>query len=526
MADNDINRKHASEGPPPLPHRGLSYQAWSSFIEYFNSICEKCTPERIPIAFKMALAISALMIVGMITLGSAVINNQTHLMRSQIDTFGRTVVTQVAESVKEPLMADDILGMKVLVSGLVLDKNILGVSIISLDGKILAQAGVNQFPETGELGRDHPLIQGSSISSHEWLLQTASKESVNAVSFVAPIHFLDVIAGYTVVTFGSLGLDQALHDSVRAITAATILMIILTIILSFLMGRRLSQPIRSLIDASKAIGEGNLTHRVDDRRNDEIGNLMQSFNDMAEGLLQKSQVENVFSRYVSPNVAKQILEDIDHVELGGEHVTGSVLFADIVGYTQMSEKMDPSEIIDLLNYYFSHISAASKLYNGTIDKFMGDCAMIVFGVTEDDKEHRFHSVACALLIQFIVERLNADRIAANQYPIYFRIGVNSGEMLAGNMGSSERMQYTVVGDSVNLASRLCTFSEPRQIVITSDMFERPDIQNRVKAQPHKTIKLRNRTGPVTTYIVNDVSPVYRDIMDRQIDEILGIRAAI
>ncbi|MEJ2509115.1 MAG: adenylate/guanylate cyclase domain-containing protein [Gammaproteobacteria bacterium] len=248
---------------------------------------------------------------------------------------------------------------------------------------------------------------------------------------------------------------------------------------------------------------------------------MEAFNTMAAGLLEKSQVENVFSRFVSTNVARQILENLDQIKLGGQHVRGSVLFADIVGFTSMSEQLSPDEVAKLLNEYFSYIALASQLYRGTIDKYMGDCAMVVFGVPDSDEEHAFNAVACAVMIQRLVDRLNAKRLRDGKFPIHFRIGVNSGTMLAGNMGSHERMQYTVVGDSVNLAARLYDAAGAGQIIITEEFYKDPDVQWRIIARRHKSIRLRGKSRPVTTFLVKDVAATFRANMDAQISEILA-----
>ena len=175
----------------------------------------------------------------------------------------------------------------------------------------------------------------------------------------------------------------------------------------------------------------------------------------------------------------------------------------------------------ILNEYFTYISMASQLYRGTIDKYMGDCAMVVFGVPEEDPEHKFNALACAIMIQKLVARINAARVRDGKYPIHFRIGVNSGTMLAGNMGSNERMQYTVVGETVNLASRLHTVADKDQIIITEHLYRDKDIKWRITAQRYESIKLRGIATPVSTYIVKDVSDSYRTTMEAQINNILA-----
>ena len=138
----------------------------------------------------------------------------------------------------------------------------------------------------------------------------------------------------------------------------------------------------------------------------------------------------------------------------------TLLFCDVRGFTTISEqyKSNPQGLTVLINRLLTPLTGEILEREGTIDKYMGDCAMIVFGVPEKDDEHLFHGLCCAVMIQRLVERLNEHRHAHGQTTVKFRIGINSGDMLAGNLGSRDRMQYTVVGDAVNLASRLSNLS--------------------------------------------------------------------
>jgi len=477
-------------------------------------------PKHFPIAYKLALVITLLIAVGMTLLGMVIVKNQTQLLRQQMHEFGQTVVSQLAESSKELVLSDDLLGLKVLINNLGSDDHLLGAVIYSDNGKILVSRGVIPKPNILSLyRRAHELAPNSYTFDWDWT--NADRQQIHVVSYLVPIRFHKLIAGHALITFSASTMSQAIHDAIRAIVAATLLMILLGIVTAFVMGRRLSKPIHNLMDASRAIDQGNLRYRIQDRRNDEIGHLMEAFNTMAAGLLEKSQVENVFSRFVSTNVARQILENLDQIKLGGQHVRGSVLFADIVGFTSMSEQLSPDEVAKLLNEYFSYIALASQLYRGTIDKYMGDCAMVVFGVPDSDEEHAFNAVACAVMIQRLVDRLNAKRVRDGKFPIHFRIGVNSGTMLAGNMGSHERMQYTVVGDSVNLAARLYDAAGAGQIIITEEFYKDPDVQWRIIARRHKSIRLRGKSRPVTTFLVKDVAATFRATMDAQISEILA-----
>jgi len=481
-------------------------------------------PKHIPIALKLSFVISLLISFGMVLLGSVVITNQEKLLRNQINAHGNTIASQLAQSAKEQILASDKLSLSVMTKNMTNDENILGTVVYDDKANILATAGA--VPKESEVilstvnTTDKP-----KTNIHEWEKANKTGQLEKFVSFIHPVQFLDVTAGYVLITFSRASLDLAILDSVRAVSAATILMILIAIVISFVMSRKISEPINHLMDASKAIDQGHLNYRIKERRNDEIGSLIDNFNSMADGLLKKNQVEDAFSRFVSSNVAKQILSDLDNVEIGGEHVEGTVLFADIVGYTDISEHMTPRATAELLNEFFSYIGEASKLYNGTIDKFMGDCAMIVFGITEDDKDHRFHAIACAKLIQELVEQLNIDRTNKGLFPVQFRLGINSGEMLAGNMGCKDRMEFTVVGDAVNLASRLCTFASPGEIVINKDVYDHDDIDSRVIAEEHMPIQLRSRKHPVLTYLIKGLIPEYQTVISKQTHLIILNQAA-
>ena len=135
--------------------------------------------------------------------------------------------------------------------------------------------------------------------------------------------------------------------------------------------------------------------------------------------------------------------------------------------------MKPEKTNQLLNDYFSYISQAASIYGGHVDKFMGDCVMLVFGVPKQDEHHSYQAVSCALLIQKIISTLNQQRKARNQVPVDFHIAANSGVMLAGNMGSEQRMEYTVIGDAVNLAARIASCAQNNEVIIPDTMLARP-----------------------------------------------------
>lgn len=474
-----------------------------------------------PLAYKLSFFITVLVVSCMTLLGVILIQQQTGQLQDQISEQGHSLAQLMAESAKEPLLADDERALDAITSGFANNGSVLGTAIAGIDGEIISRAGV-LHEENNLLTRNAiQKIIKESDDSRTWVWQPLSgMERQTVMSFIRPVVFQQVTAGYTLVTLSQSGMVQSTRRAVQAISGATLMIIALSIGMAFAMGRRITQPIDKLVDASRAIGNGEYSFRFKERRKDELGLLMQAFNEMAEGMLEKTQVKSALSRYVSPGVAKQILSNLDNVALSGKRIEGSVLFADISGFTRISEKTQAEELVGMLNRYFSLITCACMVNLGIVDKYMGDGVMLVFGAPEEDNDHAFHAVCCALLIQKLTAHENSHREAAGLFPVQFRIGINTGSMLAGNMGSSERMEYTVVGDTVNLASRLCGITNSGEIVISREMYARDDISGRVLAGEYQSIRLRGISLPVSTYRVESLTADYQEIVDTQFEEIL------
>ncbi len=492
--------------------------AWvgSSLLGIKERITNKL--QQIPLAYKLSLLITVLVVTCMTLLGSIIIQQQTRLFENQLHNQGTALVKLMAQAAKEPLLADDQLALDVITTGFTDNSNVMGSALISLDGETVAHAGgfhdgnnKRQFGVLVELIKEAP-------GSQDWYWPSSAKSPERKViSFIHPIAFQDVTIGYALSTLSYSGMEQALRQAIQAIAGATILIIMLGVAMAIALGRRISDPIDQLIDASRAIGKGEFTAEFSfrERRTDELGQLMASFNQIAEGMLEKSQVTQALSRYVSPEVAKVVLANLNDVELGGKQVEGTVVFADIVGFTRIAENTRPEDLVDILNRYFTLITRACEINQGTVDKYMGDGVMLIFGAPQPDEEHRFHAINCAILIQRLIDHENRQREQQGLFPVKFRIGINSGKMLAGNMGSKERMEYTVVGDTVNLASRLCGIANSGQIVISRALYMNDDVRDRVLAGEYQAIRLRGISDPVSTYLVETVTAGWQHQIDEQ-----------
>ena len=487
----------------------------AGWYKYWRPLCDRLLPSHIPIALKLASAITLLVVLGMSVLGLFILGNQNRVMREQLDDFGLTIAGHLAQLAAEPVLSEDSLRLRLLTTNLVEDKQVLGAAIYAHDGRQLSSAGL--LPGAAADPIDPKVV----VKRQYW--RNPAQPAERFVSFTAKAIYKGIEVGYSTVTLSVSLMDAASKKAQRAIIYATLVMSLLASLLAYFMSRRLSQPIHNLMEATRAIDRGDLDVRISDRRNDEIGFLIDGFNNMAEGLLRKSQVEQVFSRYVSKNVASKVLANLDEVRLGSQHVEATVLFADIVGFTAMAEDLQPAEISSLLNEYFSYISIACRLYGGVVDKFIGDCAMLVFGAVDSDEDQAINAVCCAVLIQKLAALLNERRRQNGQAEVSFRIGINGGLMLAGNLGSDERMEYTVVGDAVNLASRLCYAAQAGQIIVREELFKHLHSNAGVKATAQGSLPIRGKSQPVIVYDVTDIHEKYYPRLEALLEEVLAGR---
>jgi adenylate cyclase len=256
-------------------------------------------------------------------------------------------------------------------------------------------------------------------------------------------------------------------------------------------------PIVTLVTGMREVLRGNLEHRVEVRRNDEIGFLATSFNEMTVGLAERARIRAMIDKVVSPEVAHELLAR--GLSLGGELREVTVLFADLRDSTALGERLTPTALLELLNAFLSRMAAAIERERGIVDKYVGDEIMAVFGAPLDLADHAERAVAAAVGMQRALAELNAERAPAP--PLRMGIGIASGTVIAGNVGSSERLNYTVLGDVVNLAARLQALTKEHQVGLLMNETTKLGAQGRFRTRSLGTVTVRGRAAPTTLFTV-------------------------
>ncbi len=216
--------------------------------------------------------------------------------------------------------------------------------------------------------------------------------------------------------------------------------------------RDVSRPVLQLARWASDIAQGDYQHRAQAKRRDELGSLATSFNKMSEGLAERDRVRDLLGKVVSPEVAAELLRK--DVVLGGEEREVTVLFSDLRQFTSLSEGLPPQEMLGILNNYFTRMAAIVEKHGGVVDKYVGDALMALFGAPLVNPDDADRALQAALDMLEALDELNLQWKERDLPTIGLGIGINTDIVVAGNMGSATRLNYTVIGDGVNLASRL------------------------------------------------------------------------
>jgi class 3 adenylate cyclase len=259
------------------------------------------------------------------------------------------------------------------------------------------------------------------------------------------------------------------------------------------MGRSLSRPVQQLGDAARLIGQGDYSIRVAVAGADEFESLGSTFNDMAQGLAMRDRYRNVLDAVADPAVAEELVSG--ELDLKGRTVDAGILFCDIRGFTATTESMTPDEVISMLNDHMSAMCDVIYRHGGMVDKFVGDLVMAVWGAPRSSPDDALRMARCALAMQAERERLNA----AGGRAIRIGIGIAYGPVVAGCMGSTSRVNYTVLGARVNLASRLCSAAKAGQVV--ADDAVRAHVDAGIVATPLEPFHVKGFSEPIVAHVL-------------------------
>ena len=459
-----------TEAPPTLPRRGI----------------------RLSLKVKLSLLITALVVLTVTLVSAFLIRQEQQTLTTEMTKRGLTIAENTSAAAKSSLIANDELTLNVLVNDAMKDPDVAYVAIVDENRTVLAHSDV------GEIGKPIARPPGLESLGAEPLIRTyTTKPRGEIIDFAMPLVFSDTPVGALYLGFSKQAITDALARAFNRALIITLAMVVVGVVGAVGLSNLLSRPIFRLVRGTRAIAQGDFNVALPVTSGDEIGVLTDSFNQMARSLREKEMIKHAFTRYVAREVVEEILKDPEHLVLTGERREATVLFCDIRGFTPLSERLSPEEVVSLLNEFYTLMIETTFKHDGTLDKFLGDAVMAVFGAPIAHPDHATRAVRTAIAMQQGVTVLNESRMRDGKEQIHIGIGVAVGEVVAGTVGSGERMEYTVIGDSVNLASRLESNAKPGRILISGRTYEM--VRHLVEVVPLGPIKVKGKEEQVEVF---------------------------
>jgi class 3 adenylate cyclase len=309
---------------------------------------------------------------------------------------------------------------------------------------------------------------------------------------------------------GRVGLAAGLEaQDINAISFSLQLWVIVLIAVSMAvivalvvaLAQGVTRAVKEMEQAMRQVEAGDLDTQLPVTTTDEFGRLFQGFNLMTEGLHERERLRDAIGRYLAPELAEEVMKR--GVRLGGQKVSATLLFADIRGFTTISEKLAPEDVVDLLNRYFAAVEPAIQAHGGWINKFGGDSLLAVFGAPVPHPDHARRAVNAALAMRAALHDFNYEQARSGAPQVQIGVGLHTGDILAGNVGSPARMEYTVIGDVVNVASRIDGLNKDwgTDILVSADAWQAANLNGAVAARAMPPVALKGKTQLTQVYAI-------------------------
>ncbi|MCB1157207.1 MAG: adenylate/guanylate cyclase domain-containing protein [Leptospiraceae bacterium] len=340
----------------------------------------------------------------------------------------------------------------------------------------------------------------SEIEEEMWRLDSQTLLGKgDSIDGLANTLFISNVAGFTrTIVDKTEGLSKIRSDIEKIVSNAGFVGIT-AIALAFLFSSVMVRNIRKLSRKAAIVGMGSLDVSFDIKSRDEIGSLSKTLTSMVTGLIERDKMKDALRKFVNPEIAEMVLKK--ELRLGGEKKNAAIFFSDIRSFTAISEALEPEEVVEFLNEYMTVMVKCINNTHGIVDKFIGDAIMATWGAAYSRGNDAENAIDAALTMRKELIKFNEGRGEAKKPIIKIGCGINFGPVIAGQIGSEERLEYTVIGDAVNLASRVEALNKPfgTDILITEDLYKL--VSNNYRLEKMKAIKVKGKSAPQTIYAV-------------------------
>jgi len=456
-----------------------------------ESFVEALPPPRIPIWLQFFAATMVIISTTIFVMGFFILSQQRERLYNQTLKIGKVSLNYFSGNAAIPLLEDNVLQLNTLIKDATHAEGLLYAIIVDHNQIIKAHTDINKIGNPFEKFEDITDVRKDADVVY---FNYFSKSGTHVLNLSLPIRFQEKELGEVHVGFSIDFIERLIHKAQLTIIVITLFIIIFGCCIAVFLGFHFSRPISNLVQATQEIGSGNYRHKIILDRNDELGNLATAFNRMGDELWKNSLMQKSFGKYIGSEVLEMIMANPESLWLKGHRSEATIVFTDIRGFSLYSEVKEPEEIVEKLNQYFEIATRTIRYHGGYVDKFIGDAVLGVFGVPVYKENHVIRAVMAALDMQkaFFEKGKNGNDLLQS-----VGIGINSGVVVSGNIGSQDRMEYTVIGNSVNLAAHLYRLASPGEIIISKSVYT--NIKALIEVEPLPPQYIKGKSEPVETF---------------------------
>ncbi|HWR98783.1 MAG TPA: adenylate/guanylate cyclase domain-containing protein [Candidatus Methanoperedens sp.] len=453
---------------------------------------EKLMAMRVPIRIKLSIAITFMIWVTILTLSIVILARQRDRLYAQTMRTGTVSLNYFANDAAVPLLEDDTLRLNGLIKESASVEGLAYASIVGRNGVVLAHTDLERIGAPAP-----PLAAESSRTQGQITSRTyRGADGAHLMNISRPVAYAGTVLGEANVGISLDFIDTQIRRETLTIAVLSLFIVLLGISIAILIGVGFARPISRLVLATQEIGKGNFQYRIERVRGDEFGDLASAFNYMSHELWKKLVMAKSFGSYVSPEILEMVMAQAGGNLLGGRRMDVTVVFTDIRGFTAFAEATDPERVVEAINEYFEIATRHIHQQGGYVDKFIGDAVLGVFGAPIARSDHAARALRASVAMQ---HELLAQDAARNPLLAKVGIGINSGVAVAGDLGSEVKRQYSVIGDCVNVASRLNALAAGGKTIISRSTREAVGEAVEVAALPPARVK--GKTEPIEVFEV-------------------------
>ncbi|MBU2548156.1 MAG: HAMP domain-containing protein [Proteobacteria bacterium] len=461
-----------------------------------KGLLKKLPRPRVPIWLQLAVAVTVIVAVTIVSLSYVILARQKEQLYDQTVKIGMVSLNYFVSDSRIPLLEDDILALNTLIKEASSVEGLVYAFIVDTNGEIKAHTNHNeigkQFTPFAKVQR---VVRMGDVDLYNYKLPSDE----NVLNLTRQVVYRDKTLGAVHVGISIDFIDNLIQKARWSILIVSAFITFFGIMVAMLLGFQFSRPISKLVRATGEISKGNYRYKVDFSRNDELGNLAGAFNEMSDELWKKSLMQDSFGKYVGSEIVELIMSNPESRWLKGQTSPASIVFCDVRGFTSYSETKEPEEIVEKLNDFFEIATQSIARYGGYVDKFIGDAVLAVFGVPLAREDHVEAAVRASWEMQIALLEASKN---GNELLARIGIGINAGNVVSGNIGSQAKMEYTVIGDTVNVASRLNGLAGPGEVVVSRSIYE--ELGGVISVQALPPTKVKGKSEPLQTYKIIDI----------------------